>query len=116
MIFRKKHAKEPRKYRYQKPNERYKTDVLCGEMRLWDLPENIRRSGQCCELCSTAFVVCKNKYSYGKETAAKARFLEDYAFIEQEIIDAETPVQRENLLHAFRYLTIKGAEYLWLQD
>ena len=88
----------------------YYTALLRNQMRLWDVPEKVRRGTH----CRTFYVIA---FRYARDSGAGIRrFLEDFNFLHKELWRAEDEEQYEHLSSAYEYMTGNGQWLYGLRD
>lgn len=90
--------------------EMYCSALGRNQMRLWDVPEKVRRGTACQSLYVVAF-------RYARDSGGGIRrFLEDFDFLHKELWNAEDEEQYEHLSSAYEYMTENGQWLYGLHD
>ncbi len=83
---------------------RFDTLLCSGQIRLWDIPTEIRRG----YWCRTFYIL---SYRYARDSGLeKTRVQEDWAFLQAELMDAKCNAQKKELLQAYHFMAKQMAE------
>lgn len=82
--------------------DKYTLPILCGKIRLWDIPVRIRRG----ELCRCLYI---SAFRYARDSGkGRECFLEDYAFLCKELKSCTSYTQFRNLTKAYSTVVDHG--------
>ena len=86
----------------------YQTELVCGTIRLWDIPVRFRRG----KWCTTFYVLA---FRYARDSGAgRPRFQEDYVFLLTELNAAKHPLEQKRLQEAYSLITARGITMKYL--
>jgi len=84
--------------RAEKREEKYTIALLCGKIRLWDIPRRERRG----EYCRCYYITA---YRFARDSGKGRSYFQEYlAFLEKELRETRNAAQYKNLLETQRLL------------